>query len=167
MRRDALIILDWRQLFNRWKFRVSYRKTSFCLKPSLSDAFDASHFFCAIKQNNRCSQYTSGFIMHILTKRTGSEAHCVRLRWSSERVFAAFRSMSEVITRESDEVVSSRRGTCPKCLMSQEGRKKWLAACVLGHAGATFLFLRRRKFLSRRPASSPFSHARALIYDIN
>lgn len=33
-----------------------------------------------------------------------------------------FRSMSEVITRESDEVVSSRRGACPKCLMSQEGR---------------------------------------------
>lgn len=32
--------------------------------------------------------------------------------------------LPEVITRESGEVVSPRQGTCPKCLMSQEGRKR-------------------------------------------
>lgn len=152
-----------------WQLKISSLVKFHCLKLSLSETFDASNVISrAIKRNNRCSWYTLGFIMHILMKRTGSEAHCVRLRCSSERVFAAFRSMSEVITRESDEVVSSRRGTCPKCLMSQEGRKKWLAACVLGCAPVRrFSFCALRKFLSRRRTSSSILTRANAFYDIN
>lgn len=68
--------------------------------------------------------------------------------------------MSEVITRESAEVASPRRGVRPKCLMSQEGRKKWrsCSACVLGTPCNVFFFfpkstLSMRLLFPRRPLS--------------